>query len=411
MTAPLKLVAPAAYASRGNSNDDIRRHNLSVVLGLVHREHNQSRAQLTRATGLNRSTVAGIVAELVDRNLVVEAEPHASLRGRPSQTVWPNPAVVSIAINPEVDAVSLGLVSLDGTIVKKIRYITDRSPSVREVINISVAIIDAMRADLEAHYLVVGIGVAIPGQVQSQDGSVRLAPPLGWENQPIAQLLSEATGFNVFVANDAHAGVLAESKFGAGRGVDELVYLYGGPSGIGAGIISNGKAVRGAGFAGGLGHTLVRENGFACRCGSTGCLETEARREQLLPLIGLENADEEQLEAALIDAAMIGSGSPEVLAEVHRQIDYLAVALRNTINILNPRLISVGGFLASLTAVAPGRLESLLATHSLVTSFEGVRIARAELGSNFFVGAAELAFESLLENPQGFRFEAGAPLL
>ncbi len=250
--------------------------------------------------------------------------------------------------------------SFDGTIIKKIRSITERAPSVREVTKISVAVIDSMRTEIDAHCLVACIGIAVPGQVRSKDGSVRRAPPLGWEDQAIARMLSEATGFDVFVTNDAHAGVLAESNFGAGRGVDELVYLYRGPSSIGAGIVSSGLIVRGAGFAGGIGHTMVRENGVACRCGSTGCLETEARRELLLPLLDLENADEGQLEAALI-----ASTTPEVLTEVCRQIDYMAVALRNTINTLNPQLIILAGFLASLNAVAPGRLEGLLTAHSL----------------------------------------------
>src|SRR5664279_5699001 len=96
----------------GNNSDHVRRHNLSVVLGLAHRSGGLSRAQLTRRTGLNRSTIADLVGELVDRQLVVETEPDSSGQvGRPSPIVRPNPKAVALAINPEIDAITVGAVS------------------------------------------------------------------------------------------------------------------------------------------------------------------------------------------------------------------------------------------------------------------------------------------------------------
>ena len=387
---------------RGNSNDDVRRHNLSVVLGLVHRERNLSRAQLTRQTGLNRSTVAALVAELVERELVVETEPDATnSRGRPSPIVRPNPRVVAISINPEIDAISIGVVSLGGTVIKKIRYVTEHSPSVGEAVNISAAVIEAMRSELDSRYRTVGIGVAVPGQVRASDGLVRMAPHLGWQDEPFARLLEDATGFDVVANNDAHLGSMAESTFGAGRGLTDLIYVNGGASGIGGGIIAGGVPLGGVdGYAGEIEHTLVNSDGTACQCGAIGCLETEVRREKLLSVLQLDNADPDELESALL-----ASSSPSVLAEVHRQLDFLAIALRDSINMLNPQLVIVGGFLASIYAAAPHYLEALLAQQPLLASRDGVRVTRAELGSDLLIiGAGELAFEAILADPGAFSF-------
>ena len=118
-------------------------------------------------------------------------------------------------------------------------------------------------------------------------------------------------------------------------------------------------------------------------------------RAPLLELVGLTDADGDELELALI-----ASRSPIVQAEVERQLDYLAVALRNAINVLNPRLIVLGGFLGSLYAVAPAYLDEKLAHQPLLAAREGVTIGRTQLASDLLmIGAAELAFESILSDP------------
>lgn len=384
--------------SRGNSNDNVRRHNLSVVLGLVHHRRGLSRSQLTRETGLNRSTIAALVAELVERELVVEsgADPSNQV-GRPSPLVSPSGATVGITINPEVDAITIGVVGLGGVVLERIRQVTDGPPSVEEAVRISAAVLSGLRAQLDG-YRTVGIGVAVPGLVRTEDGLVRLAPHLGWRDEPLAALLSDATGYPVKAANDAHLGVMAESTFGAGRGLTDLIYLNGGASGIGGGIIAGGQPVGGmAGYAGELGHTLVNSAGITCHCGAIGCLETEVRRERLLDVLGLTEADADDFESALT-----ASESPAVTTEVRRQLDFLAITLRNAINMLNPQLIVLGGFLGSLSARDPEHLDRVLAEQPLIASREGVRVTRAELGSDLLmIGAAELAFEALLADPAG----------
>ena len=391
--------AESPATGRGNSTDHVRRHNLATVLTLVHRSQGISRSQLTRVTGLNRSTVAALVGELVERRLVLEVDADVQGQvGRPSPIVKPGPLAVAIAINPEIDAITIAVVGLGGNVITRVRHTTAQEPTAREAVAICAAVIEGLRGELEGHR-VVGIGLAVPGLVRSLDGVVRLAPHLGWLDEPVAAMLAEATGYTVVAGNDARLGTLAESTFGAGRDLSDFIYLNGGASGIGGGVIAGAQALTGAaGYAGEFGHTLVNSQGIVCHCGGVGCLETEVTRSALLALVGLTDADSDELESALI-----ASESADVRAEVHRQLDFLAVALRNAINTLNPQTILLGGFLGSLYAVAPAHLNALVAHQPLRASREGVTIGRAALGSNLLmIGAAELAFDVVLDDPAAF---------
>ena len=384
----------------GTNLDTVRRHNLATVLGLVHREGPLARSALTQATGLNRSTVGALVAELAELGLVQEREPELSNRvGRPSPVVAPDGRVVALAINPEIDAVTVGVVGLDATVHRRVRYPTGHIPSAAEAVAIAAAVVDGLRADLAKASRVVGIGVAVPGLVREEDGVVRLAPHLEWAEEPFAAELAAATGYPVLAANDASLGADAERLFGAGRGASDLVYLNGGASGIGAGVIVSGAPLTGiSGYAGELGHTLVNSAGVRCHCGAVGCLETEVSQSALLHVLGMDAADPEELDRAL--SAAIAAGDPAVTEEVDRQVGFLATALRNATNVFDPQLIVLGGFLGALHALDPERLPRLVGEQALAASAERLSIVRAGLGSDILmIGAAELAFRPLLAAP------------
>lgn len=387
----------------GDNLDQVRRRNLSTVLRLVHANGSPSRAWLTRQTGLNRSTIAALVAELAERGLVVESEPDPTKRvGRPSLIIRPSERTVAIAVHPELDAVEVGLVALGGKVLRRVRRDTARVPSVQEAVDVIGAVVSELRDELRDDYRIVGLGLAVPGLVRESDGRVSVAPHLGWTDEPLAELVAAATGYAVTSANDANAGAIAERAFGAGRGIDEMIYLNGGASGIGGGVITRGELLRGAsGFAGEIGHTMVNSAGVRCHCGSSGCLETEVSRAPLLAALGLAAGDAERLDDEL-RAAFGGAGAPsaELVELVNRQLGYLGRALGNTANIFNPQLIVLGGFLGSLYSVAPEVLDAAMRASAMAAVTEHIEIRRAELGSAILmIGAAELAFAELLANP------------
>ena len=153
-----------------------------------------------------------------------------------------------------------------------------------------------------------------------------------------------ATGLPTAVGNDASLGAIAEHLFGAGRGVDDIVYLNGGASGIGGGLIVHGLPVGGsAGYAGEFGQNRPGIASLDDRRADGGVLEDEVSRARLLEVVGLDHGDEPALAAALA-----ASDSPAVADEVDRQLRILATALCNAVNVLNPSLVVLGGFLATL---------------------------------------------------------------
>ena len=387
---------------QGTNHDDLRRQNLSIILRLVHRGGAASRAQLTRLTGLNRSTIGALVAELVERGLVEERTPDPTkLAGRPSPIVAASDRVVAIAVNPEMDAITVGVVALSGVVHQRIRFATPTSATVAEAVTIVAGIVADLRRDLVG-YSIMGIGVAVPGLVRASDGLVRNAPHLGWVDEPLCDLLATVTGLPVVAANDASLGVTAEHYFGAGRAMTDLIYLNGGSSGIGGGLIVGGVAAGGrSGYAGEFGHTRVSAGCRTDSAGIAGTLEAEVTRDLLLEVLGLPAGE---TDADTLERAPLASDAPAVRAEVNRQLDFLAVALAVAVNTLNPELIVLGGFLGALYAADPGRLTRAVAALTLAAAFYDVQIAPAFLGSNLLlIGAAELAFEALLLDPQSDR--------
>lgn len=382
---------------RAGTFDGVHRRNLSKVLGLVHLEGPLSRARLTVSTGLNRSTVASLVAELVSLGLAVEQAPDPTNRvGRPSPVVAADPNVLAIAVNPEVDAVTIAAVGIDGRIPVRERIEVERLPTPEETAALVASARDRWVAGPLRRARLVGVGLAVPGLVRATDGLVRWAPHLEWTDVPLRTLVEDAAGLPAAVGNDASLGAIAEHLFGAGRGIDDLVYLNGGASGIGGGLIVHGMPVGGAGgYAGEFGQNRPGIAADGDRRAADGVLEDEVSRSRLLAVAGLEHADEPTLAAALASA-----GTPAVDDELARQRRILATALSNAVNVLNPSLVVLGGFLATIAERDLGALERAVAAQALPAAAEDLAIRVAELGEDrLMIGAAEIAFAALLADP------------
>ncbi|WP_267420547.1 MULTISPECIES: ROK family transcriptional regulator [unclassified Curtobacterium] len=414
---------------------DVPRRNTARVLRIVHEGGPLTRADLTRLTGLNRSTTLALVGELVDLGLVGEdldggmaagaaagvaaggaggagapapgtGNAPGTGRGRPSPTVRASADVVAAAVTVEIDAVTVALVGLDGSIRVRVTEHTAERPTAAEAVRLVAALLDGLHEELVGLRL-VGIGVAIPGTVRVEDGLVRYAPHLGWRDEPFAEPLAAATGQRVRVANDANLGARAEHLYGSGRGVRDLIYLNGGASGIGGGVISAGRPLNGAdGYAGEMGHTFVAANGIRCHCGAIGCLETEASRAALVAVTGVPADDLQALAAALADSvAQAGAGAPAdgpsaVARVVDRQVAALATALRNAIHTVNPAVVVLGGFLGVLLGHVGDRIVTAVREQSMAAMADRVRIVPAALGRDVLLrGAAEIGFRDLLDDP------------
>ncbi|MFJ2552285.1 ROK family protein [Microbacterium sp. NPDC087591] len=380
-------------AAPKENGDGVRARNLARILRLVHLGGPQSRAQLTTATGLNRSTVADLVGELVGDGWVVERDPDPVGRvGRPSPVVEVSSQTVVIAVNPEVDAVEIAAVDLARGIAARERIESAALLSASATADLITEVIARWRGGALRGFRLVGIGIAVPGLVRAADGLVRNAPHLDWVDAPLRDLVAARTGLPVAVGNDASLGALAEHLFGAAEGADDVVYLNGGPSGIGGGIIVHGLPVGGVGgYAGEFGQNRVRAAG--ADAGTPVVLEDAVSRARLLAVLGLPAADDPTLAEALAAA----SGCPgHAQDECRRQRAVLAQAIADAVNILNPSVVVLGGFLAMLVESDPEGFAAAVATGAMAENVEGLRILSASLAADrLLLGAAELAFTSV----------------
>ncbi|WP_341975603.1 ROK family transcriptional regulator [Microbacterium sp. LWO13-1.2] len=384
-------------ADGARSVEGVRRRNLGEVLRLVHEGGPQSRARLTVATGLNRSTIADLVSTLVDAGLAVEREPDPTRRaGRPSPVVAASDDVVAIAVNPEIDAIEMAAVGLNGLVRVRAREVVDRLITPEDTASSVARILDEWRNRELSGLRVVGVGVAVPGLVRATDAVVRYAPHLGWREASIGTLVQAATGLPVAVGNDASLGAKAEHLFGAAVGNDDVVYLNGGASGIGGGLIIDGRLVGGAGgYAGEWGQNKAVIADPADRRSRDGVLEDEVSRARLLDVLGIAAADD-----LILAEALAAATDDAVIGELSRQRRVLASTLASAVNVLNPSMIVLGGFLSMLLSADADALDAAMRVHAMADPADDVRILPAALGDDrLLIGAAELAFAPLLADP------------
>lgn len=384
-------------SDRGRNREDLREHNLSAIAGLLHKFGTLSRAQLTSSTGLNRTTISNLVSELKDLGLVYESQSAGPTGvGRPSVMVSLSADVVAFAVNTALDATTVGVVNLLGQVLVKARRPNPANLTPTMAVQIANDLIIHLRAKLAPGTRIIGIGVAIPGQVRVAEGLVRFAPAFKWINAPFGPMLHKLSNLPVFLDNDASLGCLAERTVGSARKFSNIVYLFGGTNGVGGGVVIDGLQLRGAsGYASELGHIRISDSDKEDYSGLVGTLESAVRRDRLLKVLGLKIANEDELEAAVLATDL-----PEAIAEFHSQIDALGIGVANLVNIFNPQVVILSGFLASLFKFDHDRLLEEFRRHTLVASQEEVVVTPGKLNANLLmIGAAELPIRQIIENP------------
>jgi predicted NBD/HSP70 family sugar kinase len=389
----------------------VRRSNLALVLDHLRRRGSCSRSQLVAATGLTRSAIAGLVGELEAIGLVVEAPPAPDGRpGRPSPVVQvDNRCVIALAIEIFVDEIGAAFVALDGSIITSVRVARPRARvAVAETIADVAALVDRLGAQLRnvphprAGHHVIGCGVSVPGLVREVDGVVVAAPNLGWVDVSLAESLASALGFElpIYVGNDADLGALAESRFGAGVGSDHMIFVSG-EVGVGGGLVAAGQPVVGhLGFAGEIGHLPVNPDGRRCRCGSIGCWETEVGESALLERAGLDPDGGRAAVEDLLDR--VAGGDRRAVDALASEARWLAIGIAGLVNVFDPDTVVLGGLFGRVLPAVRAQLDVELADRRYLAAQRDVAVVGAALGPQAVtVGAAELAFGPLLDDPAG----------
>ena len=386
--------------------DEIRRHNLSLLLEEIHRHGELSRAELTQRTGLNRSTIGALVVELTELGLLSEQVPTSNDRaGRPSHLVGPRaggPYV--LAVDLEVDRLASAAVGLSGQVLSSREYYLgpdERTPEY--VARLIAADADELIGGVDSGARPVGVGVSIPGTITRDGKQIALSPNLDWHNIPFAALVAEQLATRVELevpvelGNDADLGALAEHLRGSALGCDDFVYLAG-RMGVGAGILVNGAALRGhQGLAGEIGHVVLDPAGPACHCGNSGCVETYIGEPAVL--LAVHCPLPPGRDSLLWLDRSVREGEPATLAGIRSVAEPLGRTIANLVNLLNPERVVLGGLLAKILQVARPEVESAVHRHAFDNSHGVAELRDAALADASLMGAAELAFQGLLSNP------------
>lgn len=387
----------------------MRSHNASIVANLVWTAtEGISQADLARNSGLSRSTVSAIVADLLAAGLVMPSHLGHTKSGRPPLVLRFNTQRHHI-IGVEMGSshVSVALCDLRGEVMWSRAEDQDVPNDPPGTLRLIGELVDAARARPEAEGDLLAVGVAVPCPVDLITPD-RLSPRLlpAWSEVRFAAQLHHRFGVRVFVDNDANCGALAEAWHGAGREVSDFTYIKV-ATGVGGGLIVNNQPFRGSsGIAGEIGHTSVDPNGRQCRCGLKGCLEAEIGSPALIEKAyealaagrASSLADRGPLKLSdVVACANAGDGlALELIAEAGH---YLGVAVANLLNLFNPARVVIGGRLAEAGDHLFVPLRRTVRDRALWTSIERADVVTALLGDEQeAVGAATLVLRAALDD-------------
>ncbi len=361
-----------------------------------------SRAQVSRLTGLARSTVGNHVEQLLDRGILIERAAAAGGRGRPPLRLAPGPSAPSIGIvDLGADAVHIAVSDLCGSILEtKLIPVTmasispDRlTPQVTEVL----AALAARAARVAGRMLQVV--VSVPHPVSSAGELARTARMSDWAGLPLARVLTERLGVPVKVDNDANVRAVGESAR-LGAAARPLVYAHL-STGIGLGLVDeNGNVHRGAsGSAGDISHIPVPSAaGTRCECGRQGCVVAVAGLERLAARVATEGVTD--LDGL---ARRVLSGDSAVIAEVSRSAVAIGELLGIVADMYNPRVIVLGGELGRLQDQLLPTVRSLVYERALPLATRDLSIIATPVDRDPVLQGAVITGRDLLAASSDFQ--------
>lgn len=377
----------------------LREGNRQRVLEVLRQHGTTSRPEIVRHTGLSTTTVSDLVRVLLQEGVVIELgdRPGAITRsGRPAVLLTFNPAGGgAVGVHLAHDHVRVGLADLAGDIIAEtaIELDVDHEPAEALAYTGAAALDLIDQAGLKPGSI-VGLGVAVSAPTSSAANAVAAGPILpDWRGIDVASDLQRRTGLRVEVGNDANLGAIAERRFGAAQNTDHFLYVML-SDGVGAGLVLNGRLYEGfTGRAGELGHVTVMPNGYICRCGNRGCLETVAGARALTQALTFTRAARTTLPDVIALAHGGDPGARRVMADAGRAI---GGALAPICTVLDPALVIIGGETSEAGAALLDAVRDALA-HAMTPLREvPVRVAAGALGERAQVlGATTLVTQRM----------------
>jgi predicted NBD/HSP70 family sugar kinase len=352
------------------------------VAGTLRSYGPRTRAELVTLTGLSRPTVSAALAELIGAGLATEqlGPAHRPIGGRPASVVrLTRAAGLAVGVDIGRRHVRVAVADLGHTVLatRTLRTGAELDDHPDESLEHAVQQIDAVLADVGAtRDSVVGAGLGIPAPITrtGEIGTTALLP--AWAERRPGDELASRLGVPVRLDNDANLGALGEYVWGGGRGCADLVYVKLG-TGIGSGIVLDGRLYRGAaGTAGELGHVTLDAQGALCRCGNRGCVELAAGGRGLLRHARQTRPELTDLEELVALANHGDPGCRRLVADAGTQLGH---ALGGLVNLINPRRVILGGELGAAADLLREPIQRGLTETAMAAAVNAVAITRGEL--------------------------------
>jgi predicted NBD/HSP70 family sugar kinase len=382
-------------AARVNSTA-IRRVNRVRLFHALREHPNSSQTDLQRLTGLDRGTTSLVVAQLLEEGLLTRGDPTYPGRvGRPETALNIAPSAgIFVGARLEPRKVRIISTNLAGELLSRLDL--PGSTDIYESIALFREGLQQIIQSSGSDPAVRGIGVGVPG-LMDRDGSLVLAPNLGWHRVPIRSLLQEGLEAPVYVDNDANAAAMAERLFGACKNCSNFAYLSC-HSGLGAGLFMEGRLFRGVhGFSGEIGHVTAVPNGRACGCGKWGCVETYVSEGGILRTL----SERGRWFSNLAEVADAARQQEVIVLEVLREVgQYLGMTLSGLVNLLNPEMVVLGGTLANVFEFLEDAMHKTMDVHVMPPLREVLRVILSPLGSEVVpMGGIALAMDGFISAP------------
>ncbi|MDQ2975278.1 MAG: ROK family transcriptional regulator [Acidobacteriota bacterium] len=368
-----------ANVARANTIRDVNRQ---IVLNYVRERGPISRAEISRETALQRSTVSLIVDELKADGIIAEVCGE-STGGRPPSllSLWTvHAAAVGVDVGKRRTVVATG--DLAGRVLEQEEFVTDRHPekTIRQIVNCVGKLIRKNKSTIE------GIGVSLPGLVNPKTGKLYISN-FKWGDLSISDELKAGTGLPVIVDNDANAVALAELWFGRPEvgEVRDFIMVLVEEEGIGTGIVFDGQVYRGEGAAAGeFGHMTIGNGApVACECGSRGCWEAfssgRAALARYAKLSRGSNGRRNDNFGLLVDFALKGEGAARTALK--ETAHYLGVGIANLIQGLAPEVVIVGGPIVRAWPLIAADLKTSVDANICRRGLPSTRVIASTLGA------------------------------
>lgn len=372
----------------------MRSNNKKQILEFIQKSSAVSKREIADKLGLSLTSVSTFINELMNEKKIISCGTAKSTGGRRSALYQVNPdASYLIGLDLQIDRLIGVLLNFTGDLIglKEVPYNNKDEWFVISLLN--NLIFSLVQENGISPDKIEGIGIGVPGIVNSETGLIEFAPNLGWKNVDLRSFIN--TEKPVFIENEANAAALGEKTFGMAREIDNMVYVSVG-MGVGCGLILGNRLFTGSSYqAGEFGHMTVEPEGRSCQCGNKGCWEVYASNDAALKLFKEKSGTELKHIEEFMDLVL--TGNREALETLEMVVKYLGIGIANIVNGINPQMVVIGGKIAELRELVYNKLLKEVKERTLLKAFSGLKIDFSGLENRACaLGAAGMVVDKII---------------